>query len=57
MTRGKRDRREVERAMRDRTETGRAGKRTKRGGGRERAGNEFGKNYVSRPQHKLKQTT
>ena len=43
--------------MRERTETGRAGKRTKRDGGKERAGNEFGKNYVSRPQQKLKQTT
>ena len=36
---------------------GRAEKRTKRDGGKERAGNEFGKNYVSRPQQKLKQTT
>ena len=49
--------RKVERATRDRTETGRAGKRKKRDGGKERAGNEFGKNYVSRPQQKLKQTT
>ena len=36
---------------------GRAGKQTKRDGGKERAGNEFGENYVSRPQQKLKQTT
>ena len=30
---------------------------TKRDGGKERAGNEFGENYVSKPQQKLKQTT
>ena len=37
--------------------TGPAGKQTKRDGGKERAVNEFGENYVSRPQQKLKQTT
>ena len=57
------DRREVERAVRDGTETGRAGQRaktcnaTKRDGGKERAGNEVGKNYVCRPQQKFNQTT
>ena len=56
-TQRERNRREVERAVRDGTETGRAGKRTKRDGEKKRAGNEFGKNYVSRPQQKLKQTT
>ena len=54
-TQRKRDRREVERTVHDGTETGRAGRRAsnaRRNGtvGKERAGNEVGKNYVSRPQ-------
>ena len=61
-TQRKQDRREVERAVRDGTETGRTGSRvktrnsTKRDGGKEREGNEVEKNYVSRPQQKLNQT-
>ena len=47
-TERKRDVRESERKTRN---------ATKRDGGKERAGNEVGKNYVSRPQKKLKQTT
>ena len=44
----KRDVRECERKTRN---------ASKRDGGEEQAGNEVGKNYVSRPQQKLKQTT
>ena len=47
-TERKRDKRESERKTRD---------ATRRDGGNERAGNEDGKNYVSRPQQKLNQTT
>ena len=47
-TERKRDGQEVERKTRN---------ATKRDGGKERAGNEVGKNYVSRPQQKLNQTT
>ena len=47
-TERKRDVRESERETRN---------ATKRDGGKERAGNEVGKNYVSRPQQKLNQTT
>ena len=42
------DTREIERATRN---------TKKRDGGKERAGNEVGKNYVSRPHQKRKQTT
>ena len=47
-TQRKGDGREVERKTRN---------ATKRDGGEEREGNEVGKNYVSRPQQKLSQTT
>ena len=47
-TQRKRDVRQSERKTRN---------ETKRDGGKGRAGNEVGKNYVSRPQQKLNQTT
>ena len=62
-TRRKRDRREVERAVRDGTEMGRAGKQVKNAQRNERRrwertrGNEVGESYVSIPQQKLNQTT